>query len=104
MQVLMIYLLCVSLVCICQQQGVGRDSVSGFEAPSLTSCEEICVIILPFYLTAMFSLQVPRSENEWKLAAREFKKRWHFPHCIGAVDGKHVEISYVYWTVHHLDS
>ena len=40
----------------------------------------------------MFSLQVPQSENEWKLVAREFEKRWNFPHCIGAIDGKHVEI------------
>jgi hypothetical protein len=40
----------------------------------------------------MFSLQVPQRENEWKLVATEFKKRWHFPHCIGAVDGKHVDI------------
>jgi len=40
----------------------------------------------------MFSLQVPQSENKWKLAARELKKRWHFPHCIGAIDEKHVEI------------
>jgi hypothetical protein len=37
-------------------------------------------------------LQVPQSENEWKLVAREFEKRWNFPHCIGAIDGKHVEI------------
>ena len=37
-------------------------------------------------------MQVPQRENEWKLVAREFEKRRNFPHCVGAIDGKHVEI------------
>jgi hypothetical protein len=40
----------------------------------------------------LISLQIPRSENNWKLVSKEFEKKWNFSHCIGAVDKKHVEI------------
>lgn len=36
--------------------------------------------------------QVPNSEKEWKGIARDFETRWNFPHCLGALDGKHVQI------------
>lgn len=31
-------------------------------------------------------------ENMWRNVATGFNDRWNFPHCIGAVDGKHVKI------------
>lgn len=37
-------------------------------------------------------LQVPSTEDEWKEVSREFFSKWNFPHCIGAMDGKHVGI------------
>ncbi len=37
-------------------------------------------------------LNVPSTNNEWKQVADEFDQRWNFPHCIGAIDGKHVII------------
>jgi hypothetical protein len=40
----------------------------------------------------LISLQIPQSENDWKLVGKEFEKKWNFPHCIGETDGKHVEI------------
>lgn len=40
----------------------------------------------------MFFFQLPQSENEWKIVAKEFETKWNFPHCLGAVDGKHVNI------------
>jgi hypothetical protein len=37
-------------------------------------------------------IKVPTTEVEWKRIAEEFNERWNFPHCIGAMDGKHVLI------------
>lgn len=35
-------------------------------------------------------MQLPKTEEEWEAVSRLFNKRWLFPNCIGAVDGKHV--------------
>ena len=32
------------------------------------------------------------TEEEWKEISLEFQERWHFPSCVGALDGKHVRI------------
>lgn len=37
-------------------------------------------------------LQIPRSEQEWLQISNGFNLKWNFPHCIGAIDGKHVQI------------
>ncbi|XP_046863139.1 protein ALP1-like [Xenia sp. Carnegie-2017] len=37
-------------------------------------------------------LKLPKSEREWHGVAEEFLQEWGFPHCIGAIDGKHVNI------------
>lgn len=37
-------------------------------------------------------LQLPRTEEEWKNIAVDFERQWNFPHCLGAMDGKHVTI------------
>lgn len=34
-------------------------------------------------------LKVP-TYNDWKSIAENFERKCHFPHCLGAVDGKHV--------------
>ncbi|XP_077485572.1 uncharacterized protein LOC144096626 isoform X2 [Amblyomma americanum] len=30
---------------------------------------------------------------QWEESAQEFSRRWNFSHCVGAVDGKHVQIT-----------
>lgn len=35
---------------------------------------------------------MPQNEEEWKRIAVEFENKWNFPNCLGAVDGKHINI------------
>jgi hypothetical protein len=37
-------------------------------------------------------LQVPSTEEEWIEVASSFGDKWQLPNCIGAIDGKHIEI------------
>lgn len=37
-------------------------------------------------------LLVPPSEEEWYKIAEGFANTWQFPNCIGAIDGKHIQI------------
>lgn len=35
---------------------------------------------------------MPGNTEEWLAISDEFEKKWNFPHCIGALDGKHIAI------------
>ncbi|GFY46006.1 protein ALP1-like [Trichonephila inaurata madagascariensis] len=53
--------------------------------------------IIPAVCSAIYhhlgsEIQVPESENEWKMVAEEFWAKWNFPLCLGAMDGKHIRI------------
>lgn len=37
--------------------------------------------------------QFPTTEDEWICTGQEFERKWNFPNCLGAVDGKHVKIT-----------
>ena len=37
-------------------------------------------------------LKMPSTEEEWRVVARNFREKWNYPHCIGAIDGKHCVI------------
>ena len=37
-------------------------------------------------------LQVPSTAEQWKRVAEEFQTKWNLPHCIGAINGKHIQI------------
>lgn len=36
------------------------------------------------------------SKDAWIMIAEDFEALWNFPHCIGAIDGKHVVIEVIY--------
>ena len=35
-------------------------------------------------------MPVPCSAEEWRRVAEEFECKWNMPHCLGAIDGKHI--------------
>ena len=37
-------------------------------------------------------LKPPSNKSDWKEISKEFEELWNFPHCLGAIDGKHVSI------------
>ncbi|KAM7293087.1 protein ALP1-like [Ixodes scapularis] len=37
-------------------------------------------------------VKVPSSPAEWKAVAQGYQDLWQFPHCVGALDGKHVAL------------
>ena len=37
-------------------------------------------------------LKMPATPEEWNNISRDFQELWNFPHCLGALDGKHVVI------------
>lgn len=37
-------------------------------------------------------LQIPESAEDWKLIAKQYEDKWNFPHCLGAMDGKHITL------------
>ncbi|XP_050310828.1 putative nuclease HARBI1 [Anthonomus grandis grandis] len=55
--------------------------------------------IIPETCAAIYSVlkkdyfRFPSNEREWTSIARQFETRWNFPNCLGAVDGKHVQIT-----------
>ncbi|CAH1999327.1 unnamed protein product [Acanthoscelides obtectus] len=36
--------------------------------------------------------QMPPNDQGWLEVARGFETKWQFPHCLGAIDGKHIKI------------
>ena len=48
-----------------------------------TTCEALWKVLAKY-------IKCPKTKEEWKSIEYEFQTRWNFPHCIGALDGKHV--------------
>ena len=36
--------------------------------------------------------QTTKAAEEWKEIASNFQDKWNFPNCLGALDGKHIQI------------
>lgn len=63
--------------------------------PSETATKVKKKIILILYLLIIFfyfCFQTPVDAEQWKEIANAFEAKWQFPHCVGAIDGKHVNI------------
>ena len=39
------------------------------------------------------SFQTPTTPEEWRKIAEDFNLKWNFPMCVGAIDGKYVQIT-----------
>ena len=37
-------------------------------------------------------LKTPKSSEDWIKIAEDFEEKWQFPHAVGAIDGKHINI------------
>lgn len=48
--------------------------------------------MIPRVLHFHFPFQMPETDDEWLAIAARFKQLWQFDHCIGALDGKHIQI------------
>ena len=49
-------------------------------------CDAIWTVLGPTYV------QLPQTPAQWLTKAKEFENRWDYPRCVGALDGKHVQI------------
>ncbi len=50
------------------------------------TCQAIYTVLKPDFL------KIPSREEEWKQISDDFWKKWNFPNCLGAIDGKHIRI------------
>lgn len=61
---------------------MGQSTISGIIKET---CEAIWKNLQPIYMK-------PPSKEDFYAIARDFSELWDFPHCIGAIDGKHCQI------------
>ncbi|XP_062412373.1 uncharacterized protein LOC134102312 [Sardina pilchardus] len=67
---------------LCFQYRIGRSTIGQIVTET---CEALCVVLKDH-------LKTPTTEAGWREVARGFQDRCQFPHCLGAIDGKHVYI------------
>lgn len=82
------------LVCLCYlASGDSMSSISyAFRIGLNTVSEIVSEICEALWNSLHESVMPPPNEESWLRIAIEFEKKWNFPHCIGAIDGKHVVI------------
>ena len=62
---------------------ISRHTVSRF-------IPEVCDAICDAYKDEVHTC--PTREEDWLEIAEEFERRWQLPHCLGAIDGKHIAL------------
>ena len=70
-----------SQVSLCFSFRIGRSTVCGIVRET---CEAIWKALHPLYVKAQ------STQEEWKGVSDQFEHIWNFPHCVGAIDGKHI--------------
>ncbi|KAL2092781.1 hypothetical protein ACEWY4_012579 [Coilia grayii] len=65
------------------QYRLGESTISQIVTDT---CEALHQTLKDDYLTT------PNTEEEWRKVASGFEEKWQFPHCLGAIDGKHIRI------------
>lgn len=60
---------------------VGHSTVSGIID---STCQALWNVLQPQFMPR------PSTSAEWKGVSQGFQQIWNFPHCVGAIDGKHV--------------
>nr|XP_060636290.1 uncharacterized protein LOC132777828 isoform X1 [Anolis sagrei ordinatus]XP_060636291.1 uncharacterized protein LOC132777828 isoform X1 [Anolis sagrei ordinatus] len=50
---------------------------------------ETCAALYEFL---KYTFEVPTSKEHWRAVSKQFLDRWNVPHCLGAIDGKHIVI------------
>lgn len=62
---------------------LGRSTVNGIIEEV---CDELWRALSPEYVNA------PATKGDWKKIASDFYELWNMPHCVGALDGKHIRM------------
>ncbi|XP_022167504.1 putative nuclease HARBI1 [Myzus persicae] len=63
-----------------------------FRVPKCTISLFLPEVCYEIYTALAEFIEVPKTKNEWDEIEKGFQKRWNFPRCIGAMDGKHILI------------
>lgn len=72
-----------SISSICYQYLVGLTTAANIISETCQAVwNNLSSIILPANL----------NENKWLAISKNLEDKWNFPHCIGALDGKHIII------------
>lgn len=61
---------------------IGRSTVQELIPET---CDAIWHVLRPIYMPV-------QSANDWLNIAEDYENTWNFPHCLGAIDGKHIVI------------
>ena len=49
----------------------------------IVTCDALWKVLLPQYMSR------PTTPSAWRRVSQGFEQMWNFPHCVGAIDGKH---------------
>ncbi|XP_064459189.1 uncharacterized protein LOC135369602 [Ornithodoros turicata] len=62
---------------------IGRSTLCGIVSET---CQAIWDVLFPLHVTC------PATVDEWMKVVAGFEERWNLPHCIWAMDGKHIVV------------